>query len=145
MAAVVAIDVGKADLQQSPDVVVRLDAEWRFAKGERDMSYEGATGLDMPLSRFAKGDRIVALGGNIFWAPRAKPAKIDYPTFRSYLDTVFTWANSTSLSTQGTKVEPADIQPGDFFVHQASPATSCSCSTSHRSRRARSSPCSARR
>ena len=121
LAAVVAIDVGKADLQQSPDVVVRLDAEWRFSKGERDMSYEGATGLDMPLARYAKGERIVALGGNVFWAPRAKPVKIDYPAFRNYLDIVFTWANSTSLSKQGTKVEPADIRPGDFFVHQGKP------------------------
>lgn len=121
VAAVVAIDVGKADLQQSTDVVLRLDAEWRWSKGDRDMSYQGATGLDMPLSRYLKGERIVAQGRNVFWAPRSKPAKPDHAVFRNYLDAVFTWANSTSLSKQGTKVEPADIQPGDFFVHQGKP------------------------
>lgn len=121
VAAVVAIDVGKADLQQSPDIVVRLDAEWRWSMGDRDLSYQGATGLDMPLSRWVRGERIVAQGRQVFWAPRSKPTELNHAALRGYLDSVFTWANSTSLSKQGTPVEPADIQPGDFFVHQGKP------------------------
>ncbi len=121
VAAVIAIDVGKTDLQQSPDFVVRLDAEWRWSTGDRTMSYVGATGLDMPLSRYAKGQRILAMGGNVFWAPRAKPGTMDHALLREYLDSVFTWANSTSLSKQGTQIDAADIRPGDFFVHQGKP------------------------
>lgn len=121
VAAVVAIDVGKTDLQQSPDVVVRLDAEWRWSNGDRKMSYLGKTGLDMPLWRYAKGQRIMTLDGNVFWAPGANPARTDHALFREYLDAVFEWTDNTSLSKQGTKVAPADIRPGDFFVQPGKP------------------------
>jgi hypothetical protein len=85
------------------------------------MSYVGATGLDMPLSRWAKGQRLLANGADVFWIQKAKPADPDHAEFRRYLDGVFTWANSTSLAQQAKPVEPAQIRPGDFFLHTGSP------------------------
>lgn len=121
LAAVVAIDVGKIDLQQSPDVVIRLHAEWQWSKGARDMTYRGATGLDMPLFRWARGERVVAVGSGVFWLKKANPAELDHAEFRRFLDAVFTWANSTALSQQATPVEAKDVAPGDFFIHLGSP------------------------
>lgn len=121
VAAVAAIDIGTIDLQQSPDVAVRLHAEWSWSSGARNMSYKGATGLDMPLSRWAKGQRLIASGATVYWAQQTKPMELEYGEFRKYLDGVFTWANSTSLAQQAGPVEPDDVQPGDFFLHSGSP------------------------
>ncbi|MCA9598779.1 MAG: hypothetical protein KC776_35955 [Myxococcales bacterium] len=121
LAAVVAIDVGKIDLQQSPDVAIRLHAEWLWSQGVRNMSYRGATGLDMPLSRWARGERLVAEGRGVAWIVKAKASEADHAELRRYLDAVFTWANSTSLAQQATPVDAKDVAPGDFFVHLGSP------------------------
>jgi hypothetical protein len=122
LAAVVAIDPGNIDLQQSPDVVLRLHAEWSWhthrAKG---LHYRASTRLDMPFSRWLKGDRLVAGGNGAFWAPRAKPSQADHDELRAFLDGVFTWANSTSLATQAAKVDPAETLPGDFLIHLRAP------------------------
>ncbi len=121
LAAVVAIDVGKIDLQQSPDAVIRLHAEWLWSQGNKDIMYRGATGLDMPLSRWANGERVEVQGSSVFWLKKAKSSEIDHAEFRRYLDSVFTWANSTSLAQQAPAVEANDLEPGDFFVHLGSP------------------------
>lgn len=121
LAAVVAIDTGKIDLQQSPDIVIRLHAEWQWSKGARDMTYRGATGLDMPLLRWAKGERVVAEGRGVYWLPKGKPTEVDHGEFRRFLDAVFTWANSTSLAQQAETVPEKNVQPGDFFLHLGSP------------------------
>jgi hypothetical protein len=121
--AVVAIDIGDQDLQQSPDVIIRLHAEWLWSKGERDgISYRSATKLPMPLSRWAKGQRLIPDGASVFWAVKNKPAEVDYPEFRKYLTAVMTWANSTALSLRASKVaDPKDLKPGDFFLHSGAP------------------------
>jgi hypothetical protein len=118
VAAVIAIDVGKSDLQQSSDLVVRLNAEWLWSKGAIDaISYKASTKLDLPLSRWQKGQRIVATGPTVFWAVKTKPAELTYQDFREFLTQVFAWGNSTSLSL-GTEpvADPAALAPGDFFL-----------------------------
>lgn len=122
VAAVVAIDPGRLDLQQSPDIVIRLHAEWLWSKdGANAIEYRGATGLDMPFSRWIKGQRLVATGPSVFWQVRARAAEPDHAMLREYLDSVFTWANSTSLAQQAARVESDALQAGDFFVHIGSP------------------------
>jgi hypothetical protein len=123
LAGVVAIDVGSSDLQQSSDVIVRLHAEYLWSRGERDkISYLSATKLNMPLSRWEKGQRLIPNGANVFWAVKGKPADIDHAEFRKYLDAIFNWANSTSLSARSTPVaDPKDLLAGDFFLQTQSP------------------------
>lgn len=121
VAAVVAIDTGKIDLQQSPDVVIRLHAEWLWSAGNPRISYRSATGLDLPLSRWARGERLQAQGASMYWVVKGKPAEVDHASFREYLDAVFTWVNSVSLAQQAEAVEAKDILPGDFFIHSGSP------------------------
>ncbi len=120
IAAVAAIDVGTADLQQCADAVIRLDAEWRWSGGKRDMSYRAASGTPLPFARWARGERVVPRGRDIAWQPMAKPAST-HAALRRYLDTVFAWANTVSLSRQAKPVAPADLRPGDFFVMGGNP------------------------
>jgi hypothetical protein len=123
LAGVVAIDTGSADLQQSSDVIIRLHAEYLWSRGERDkISYLSATKLNMPLSRWEKGQRLIPQGPNVFWVVKGKPAEVDHAEFRRYLDAVFNWANSTSLAPRSTPVDdPKDLVAGDFFLQSSEP------------------------
>jgi hypothetical protein len=123
LAGVVAIDTGTPDLQQSSDVIIRLHAEYLWSRGEKDkISYLSATKLSMPFSRWEKGQRLIANGPNVFWVVKGKPSEVDHPEFRKYLDAVFNWANSTSLSPRSTPVEdPKDLLAGDFFLQTSEP------------------------
>jgi Domain of unknown function (4846) len=123
LAGVVAIDTGTPDLQQSSDVIIRLHAEYLWSRGEKDkISYLSATKLSMPLSRWEKGQRLIANGPNVFWVVKGKPSEIDHAEFRRYLDAVFNWANSTSLSTRSAPVaDPKDLVAGDFFLQSDAP------------------------
>lgn len=120
IAAVAALDVGKADLQQCADSVMRLHAEWLWSLGRRDMSYRAASGVALPFARWAKGERVVVEGNVISWAA-ATSAGADHASFRRYLDVVFTWANTVSLARQAEAVPAADVRPGDFFILPGNP------------------------
>jgi hypothetical protein len=120
VAAVVAIDAGTADLMQCADAVIRLHAEWRWGRGERDMTYRAFAGTPISLGRYLRGERPVGKGNGIEWVHGRAPAA-DHPAFRRYLDAVFTWANTGSLSLQAARVAPAELRPGDFVVLPGAP------------------------
>lgn len=104
IAAVVDIDVGKANLQQCADAVIRLDAEWRYGKGERDIAYKSLSNESLPYKKW-----LGTHGGD------------SHPVFRSYLDDVFAWANTRSLERDATPVAKSDLRGGDFFVMSGAP------------------------
>ncbi len=118
VAAVVAIDVGAGDLQQSADAVVRLNAEWLWAQDEPGrISYRSVSKLDMPFSRWAKGQRLIASGPNVFWVLQSKPRDATYADFRQYIDAVMLWTNNISLAARATRItDPKQLAAGDFFL-----------------------------
>ena len=118
VAAVVAIDVGAGDLQQSADAVIRLHGEWLWASDQPNaISYKSTTKLDMPFSRWAKGQRLLAAGPNMGWVVKNKPKDPTYDDFRSYIDAVMLWSNNVSLALRATHVaDPAQLSAGDFFL-----------------------------
>lgn len=120
IAGVIALDVSKSDLQQCADTVIRLHAEWRWSQGARDMSYRAAAGMELPWSRWAKGERIVPKGKAIEWVP-GSPAVDDHASFRKYLDAVFAWANTVSLEKQAKPVDFGELRAGDFFILPGNP------------------------
>jgi hypothetical protein len=120
LAAVVAIDVGSADLQQCADSVIRLHAEWLFAAGRRDQSYRAASGTAMPFARWARGERMVQEGMGFSWMPSAR-ADGSRASFRRWLDGVFGWANTGSLAREAVPVSLDDLRPGDFVVQPGGP------------------------
>ena len=120
IAAVVAMDVGASDLQQCADTVIRLHAEWAWAQGRRDQSYAAAAGLALPYSRAAGGERLVLDKQKLRWVPGGRSSS-DHAGFRRYLNQVFEWANTVSLSRQARPVAPADLRAGDFFVAPGNP------------------------
>lgn len=117
--AVLAIDVGKADLQQSADVILRFDAEWRWSQGKRDMAYLAATKDPLPYASYVQGKRVLAQGPHLYWVKQREPTDPnDRGAFRDYLDTVFIWANSTAVRMQSDPVPAKELAPGDFFLQR---------------------------
>ena len=120
--AVVDVDVGRRDLQQCADEVLRLWAEERYARG-------AAGGLCVPLTsgapltwrRWAAGERPVVQGSSLHWQRRAA-ADAGHAAFRRYLDFAFTYAGTASVERYMVdRVPAADIRPGDLFVQGGFP------------------------
>lgn len=116
IAAVVDIDVGTKDLQQCADSVIRMHAEWRYGRGDRDLTYRAVSGQALSYRGYVQGERAVLDGKNIALRRVAAPRKDDHALFRAWLDEVFAWAGTASLERDAKKVDLRDVRGGDFFV-----------------------------
>lgn len=123
IAAVIAIDPGSQDLQQCADSILRLEGEWRWARGDRVINYQAASGTSMPFARWQQGERPFPVNGGrtLAWKRQTAASAPTYGMFRSYLDAVFTYANTGSLFTQSRAVAPHELRAGDFFVEPGAP------------------------
>jgi hypothetical protein len=120
--AVIDIDVGSTDLQQCADAVIRLRAEYLFAAGCTDrIVFNFTSGHPARWTDWSSGQRPSVSGNRVTWTRRASPDS-SRSCFRNYLNSVFTYAGSHSLSRELKKVEdPADILPGDVFIQGGFP------------------------
>jgi hypothetical protein len=113
-AAIVDMDVGKRDLQQCADAVMRLRAEWLLSAGRSaDIAFNFTDGGRVPYARWARGERPSPSGKS--WRASAK-ADTSYASFRRYLDQVYSYAGTYSLDRELKTVAPADIAIGDVFI-----------------------------
>ncbi len=120
--AVADLDIGEKDLQQCADAIIRLHAEWRYGRGDRDLSYRSVSGQPLSYRGYVAGDRAVVDGKNLVVRRAAAARKDDHTLFRGWLDDVFSWAGTASLERDAKKVTSlSEIAPGDFFVMSGSP------------------------
>ena len=121
VAAVAALDVGRADLQQCADSVIRWHAEWLWAEGRaHEAAYHFVSGDRATFADYARGVRPIVSPRRVRWERRAAPAS-DRKAYRAYLELVFTYASTLSLVREAQSIERAAIAPGDFFVLGGSP------------------------
>ena len=120
--AVVDLDPGAKDLQQCADAVIRLRAEYLFSAGRAgDVSFRFTSGDPAPFSKWADGFRPVVRGGDVTWK-RSSAADASHASFRRYLDTVFTYAGSASLSQELSPAgDPRGVEIGDVFIQGGFP------------------------
>lgn len=119
--AVIDMDVGKRDLQQCADSIIRLRAEYLYACGLYDrISFSFTNGFKADYSSWMQGNRIKVNGNNVSWY-RAGEASNNYDSFRSYLDMVFSYAGTASLAKEMKEIDIDDMQPGDVFIKGGSP------------------------
>ncbi|WP_083567032.1 DUF4846 domain-containing protein [Hyphomicrobium sp. CS1GBMeth3] len=94
--AVIDIDIGKRDLQQCADAIMRLRAEWLFsARRDREIAFNNTNGKRM---RFASAKRK------------------DHAGLRKYMDLVFAYAGTYSLERELKPVAPEALAIGDVFI-----------------------------
>ncbi len=118
--AVIDIDVGDKDLQQCADSVIRLHAEWQRQSG-LPICYRFTSGDRIPWKRWKAGDRVAVRGRHVKWRKARAAADDSYRSFRRYLDTVFMYAGTLSLSRSLGRVDGAGVEPGDVFLKGGSP------------------------
>ncbi len=119
--AVIDMDVGTRDLQQCADAVIRLRAEYLYANGKYDQIHFNFTnGFNAKYGKWIQGFRISITGNKAVWVDNGSKGA-DYKSFRKYLDTVFAYAGTLSLSQEMKKIDLKEMRPGDVFLKGGSP------------------------
>ncbi|NML39693.1 DUF4846 domain-containing protein [Chitinophaga sp. G-6-1-13] len=120
--AVLDVPVGGKDLQQCADAVIRLRAEYLYNKSHAEaIAFEATDGTRIDFSGWLKGDRFVLQQGKLLRKRIATPGR-GRALFEKYLETVFTYAGTVSLSRELSNVPATkNIKPGDVFIQGGSP------------------------
>jgi hypothetical protein len=117
-AAVVDMSIGKYDLQQCADAVMRLRGEYLYQqKKYKAISFNFVSGFKCDYVHYADGYRYV----NDKWVLTAKK-DYGYNNFLKYMNLVFSYASTLSLEKELHPVQnPNNIKTGDVFIHGGSP------------------------
>lgn len=119
--AVIDLDVGERDLQQCADAVIRLRAEYLYARQEYDkIHFNFTNGFRADYSKWLEGYRITVNGNEAKWVKKTGYSN-DYESFRDYLEVVFAYAGTLSLSHELEHVELSGMKPGDVLIQGGSP------------------------
>lgn len=114
--AILKLDVGQKDLQQCADAVMRIRAEYLFANQRfSDIHFNFTSGDNCDWIKWQQGWRPKITGNTVSWK-KTKPANDSYTNFTQYLQMVFTYAGSASLSKELKKTAYHNMQIGDVFI-----------------------------
>jgi murein L,D-transpeptidase YafK len=120
--AVVDIDIGTKDLQQCADAIIRLYAEYFYSRNEFDsIEFKVTSGDIIKFRNWAYGLRPSVNNNRVTWAQTAHPDS-SYSNLREYLDFVFTYAGTYSLSKQLRSVSDYNnMEIGNIFIQGGFP------------------------
>lgn len=120
--AVIDIDVGTTDLQQCADAIIRLYAEYLYSKNDFDnIVFKITNGDIVKFRKWISGYRPSVNNNQITWYHTVAPDS-SYKAFRYYLDFIFMYAGTYSLSQQlHSKDDIKNIKIGDIFIHGGFP------------------------
>lgn len=121
-AAIIDIDVGRANLQQCADAIIRLRAEHLRAGGRTNaLAFRFTNGERYAYADYLAGRRPRPNSTNIVWAS-THPSEDTRVAFRAWLDLVFTYAGTISLARELVRLaDPAQVEPGDVLIQPGSP------------------------
>ncbi len=120
-AAVLDVEVGKENLQQCADAVMRLRAEYLYAtKQYSKIHFNFTNGFLADYNTWKQGNRIFINGNHVSWKKTREPSDT-YNDFREYIYMVFRYAGTLSLSKELKAVNIKAMQPGDVFIQGGSP------------------------
>jgi len=119
--AVVDLPIGKRDLHQCADAVMRLRAEYLFSLKKYDsIHFNFTNGFRADYSKWQKGQRISVKGNRVKWIHSAQPSN-SYADFWKYLEMVFSYAGTASLEEELKSISLQELQTGDVFIQGGFP------------------------
>ncbi len=119
--AVIDLPIGNKDLHQCADAVMRLKAEYLWnQKRYSEIHFNFVSGLRVDYSKWMEGKRIVYEGNNTHWTDSGT-ASNTYKDFWKYMECVFRYASTLSLTKELKSVSIESMQIGDVFIHGGSP------------------------
>ena len=99
---------------------MRAEYLWKH-KRYADIKFNFTSGFTAEYKKWAEGNRIKVNGNQVQWYASGKGVDYSYKTFRNYLDMVFMYAGTASLSRELPAVLYTSLQPGDVFIKGGSP------------------------
>ncbi len=119
--AVVDLKIGKRDLHQCADAVMRLRAEHLWEQNKHDeIHFNFTNGWQVDYSKWKAGYRVKVEGNKTSWVKKTATSDT-YDTFWKYLEIIFSYAGTLSLSKEMKSIDIAEIQIGDVFIQGGSP------------------------
>lgn len=120
-AAVINLKIGKKDLHQCADAIMRLRAEYLWLNNRyEEIHFNFTNGFRVDYSEWRKGKRIQVIGNSVKWVHSKNPSNT-YEDFWNYLETIFMYAGTLSLSKELKKTEFENLEIGDVFIQGGSP------------------------
>lgn len=119
--AVVDLPIGKRDLHQCADAIMRLRADYlRAQKRYEEIKFTFNDGFVADYSKWREGYRINYNGDSFSWKKKASPSDSD-ESYWKYLEYVFSFAGTWSLEKELNAVAIEDMEIGDIFIYGGSP------------------------
>lgn len=119
--AVIDLPIGKKDLHQCADAVMRLRAEYLWnQKRYNDIHFNFTNGFQVDYSKYISGNRMVVKGNKTYWVKKAT-ASNTHKDFWNYMELVFTYAGTLSLSKELPSIPIKNMQIGDVLIQGGSP------------------------
>ncbi len=116
-AGVVKIDIGKRDLQQCADAVIRLRAEYLYStKKYNQIHFNYTSGFNARYDKWRAGNKIAVKGNKVNYYLKPKRNDKTYLGFKSYLINVFNYAGTYSLNKELKTRKPDEITAGDVLI-----------------------------
>ena len=121
-AAVFQIDIGRADLQQCADAVMRLRAEYLYSQQAYDaIHFNYTSGDKVAFADWSRGKKPRVQGNRVVFSSGGQAPDYSYRNFRSYLRQIFSYAGTASLSKEMTTVPVPEMEIGDVFIQGGFP------------------------
>ncbi len=119
--AVVDLDIGKKDLHQCADAIMRLKAEHHWRKKEYDkIHFNFTNGFRVDYARWLEGGRMIVNGNTTYWE-EGSPRSNSYTDFWSYLELVFMYAGTASLEKELLPIDNKEAEIGDVLIRGGHP------------------------
>ncbi len=119
--AVIDLEIGKKDLHQCADAIMRLRAEYLWKNKKYDkIHFNFTNGFRVDYSKWMEGKRIEVKGNSTKWNNR-KSFSNSYEDFWKYLETIFMYAGTASLEKELKPVAIKDMKIGDVFIQGGHP------------------------
>lgn len=119
--AVFDLSVGNRDLQQCADAVMRMRGEYLYAQNRKsEIHFHLTNGFDMSYSKWMQGYRLQVNGNKTQWVKSHAPGD-SHEIFMKYMEVVFNYAGTLSLSKELKPKSIQEITPGDVWIYGGSP------------------------
>lgn len=119
--SVIDMEIGDKDLHQCADAIMRLRAEYFWTNEMYDsIHFNFTNGFRVDYYKWIEGQRVVVNGNNCYWNQSASPSNT-YSDFWKYMEQIFMYAGSLSLSKEMNPIELDQMRIGDVFILGGSP------------------------
>ncbi|MEM8901265.1 MAG: DUF4846 domain-containing protein [Bacteroidota bacterium] len=120
-AYILEIPVGKRDLQQCADAVMRLKAEYLFHHQQLEsIHFNFTSGDEASFTSWSQGYRPSFSGNKVSWNKTASP-DASYRSFLAYMNIVFSYAGTWSFEKELSPISLSEAKIGDVFIQGGFP------------------------